>query len=65
MALIGDHPGGLMDFYIHRAGVRALMALGAGVFIAVDFKNTDKAESAQKRTIGAQISAPEVANEYG
>ena len=62
MALIGDHAGGFMDFYIHRAGARTLMALGAGVFIAVDFKNTDKAQSAQKRTVGAQIAAPEVAD---
>ena len=62
MTLIGDYPGGFMDFYIHRAGARALMALGAGVFIAVDFKNADKAECAQKRTVGAQVTAPEVAN---
>ncbi len=48
MTLIGDHPGGFMNFYIHRAGVRALLALGTGVFVAVDFKNTDKAESLPK-----------------
>jgi hypothetical protein len=65
MALIGDHPGGFMDFYIHRAGARTLMALGAGVLIAVDFKNTNKAESAQKGTVGAQVTAPEVANQNG
>ena len=41
------------------------MAPGAGVLIAVDFKNANKAESAQKRTVGAQIAAPEVAKKNG
>jgi hypothetical protein len=41
------------------------MAPGAGVLIAMNFKNTKKAESAQKRTVGAQITAPEVANKNG
>jgi hypothetical protein len=46
MALIGDDAGGFMDLYVHRTGARALPAPGAGVFIAVNFKDTDKAESA-------------------
>jgi hypothetical protein len=46
MALIRNDAGGFMDVYVHRTTARALLALGAGIFIAVDFKNTDKTESA-------------------
>jgi hypothetical protein len=63
MALIGDYPGGLVDLNVDRTITGALVALRAGVFIAVDFKDADKAERAQKRSVRAQVTTPEITHQ--